>query len=407
VSWIDQLERVKHPDGRELIGASFRGVPFFVEDSSRSGGRRKASKEFIDQDIPRVTDLGKKGNDFRLEGYVLGADYMLQRDALWDALQEVAGPGSLVHPFYGRNIRVQAGDVSVNETRSNGGIAKFSIEFAHAPQESSTRVSIDLDAAVEDFAAAALIANSSELEGALIVVGQPAFALASLSADLTNVTAQLKEELAGVTVVTQELAKMTQTLDIMAAQATALVRTPVDMLTTLAGVTVSFAETIKTRPLEVVNALLAAYSVERVAAATGLTEARTQERANQTVFALAIRLVLLSEACRIVTGVAFKSTSEAIATRDNIVDALDVLAETAGTQAYPALVSMRSAVLRAVPGDSTLARIVTIQQFEDLPALVIAYQVHGTASKEADVIARNSAQHPGFMSGSIEVLIDA
>ena len=86
MSWIEQLERVKHPDGRELIGASFRGVPFFVEDSARNGGRRKASKEFIDQDIPRVTDLGKKGNDFRIEGYVLGADYMVQRDALLDAL---------------------------------------------------------------------------------------------------------------------------------------------------------------------------------------------------------------------------------------------------------------------------------------------------------------------------------
>jgi len=54
--------------------ASFRGVPFFVDTDSFSGGRRVAVHEFIDRDDPLIEDLGGKANSVSIAAYVPGND---------------------------------------------------------------------------------------------------------------------------------------------------------------------------------------------------------------------------------------------------------------------------------------------------------------------------------------------
>lgn len=407
MSWIDQLERVKHPDGRVLIGASFRGVPFFVDSSTRTGGRRYAKKEFIEGEIPKVTDLGKVGNKFTVEGYVLGADYMIHRDALLSSLQDIAGPGSLVHPYFGRGIRVQCGTVTINETKSNGGIATFTIELEHAPRFTSRHVVVNLNGVVESVAAFTLVQNRSDVNTAMVIAGQPAFALESLSEKLTVVTEALKFALSPLVFVTQELAKMTQRLDILSSQASSLVRTPGVVVDNLSEAIQTLVETVKESRVGVVNALLDAFSVDSIADALGDTPARVQERLNQVAFSLALRIVLVSEASRIAIGITFVSIDDAIATRTRLVDAIDVLVATAGIDTYPALVSLRSSVLRAIPGEETLARISEFSLAVDTPSLVIAYERYGSTDREQDLVARNKRAHPGFMSGDLKVLTDA
>lgn len=77
MSWRDQLR-----DG------SFRGVPFKIQASRALVGRRGQVHEYPLRDKPYAEDLGRRARAFNVECFVLGADYMAQRDALIAALEE-------------------------------------------------------------------------------------------------------------------------------------------------------------------------------------------------------------------------------------------------------------------------------------------------------------------------------
>jgi len=405
MAWLENLSRVTHPDGRQLIGASFRGVPFFVEDSDRQGGRRTAKHQFVDGDTPKLDDLGKMGNEFQVRGYVIGDEYMAQRDQLLSALQDVAGPGDLVHPFYG-HVRVQVGGVGIRESQSDGGTAQFSISFSHAPVSSAPVAVIDLDAELVGFAALVITTNSDNLEDSAVVIAQPAFALESLSQDLTDVSTALYDALSPFVTATQEAALLSVSIDTLTLQAATLVRTPADMLEEFGTAISQLTESIENAPLEIVKALVEAYETPAPALAIGDTDARVQERLNQALFADALRTVLISEAARIIIGVDFPSIGDATETRNLIVGALDELASTAGNEMFPVIVNLRSGILRAIPGDRILASAQVVERHTDIPSILLSYQLYGNTDSAADLAARNRVQHPGYMSGSLDVLLD-
>ena len=111
-----------------LAPASFRGVPFYVESSDYTTGRRTVEHEYpFKDDAPFTEDMGRSSRSISVDGYVLGEDYFTERDALLDAL-ETSGPGELIHPYLG-TINVAVGTVRVRESSKDGGIAFFNIDF--------------------------------------------------------------------------------------------------------------------------------------------------------------------------------------------------------------------------------------------------------------------------------------
>lgn len=122
-SWRDQLQP-----------ASFRGVPFEVESDSSPAGRKTQTHEFVQRDQPFVEDLGRKTREFKLTGFVGGADCFQKRDALLAALDK-PGPGELVHPWLGK-LNVTAGEgCEYSHDRSEGGLVRFSLVFVEAGEK--------------------------------------------------------------------------------------------------------------------------------------------------------------------------------------------------------------------------------------------------------------------------------
>lgn len=119
-----------------LQPASFRGVPFFVESSDTSVGRRTKLHTYYKRDIPYLQDLGAAPDEFVLEGFVIqnsanNFNYMPERDALIAALKQ-PGSGILVHPYFGE---LQVGllePAKISETTDEGGMARFSMIFAQS-----------------------------------------------------------------------------------------------------------------------------------------------------------------------------------------------------------------------------------------------------------------------------------
>jgi prophage DNA circulation protein len=142
------------------VQASFRGVPFQTVDAEARVGRRNVTHEYPQRDDPYAEDLGRRARQYVVEAYVLGDDYLAQRDALIDAIEQ-AGPGELVHPRWGTLQVVVLESVSIKESTREGGIARFSITFGEAGQNTFPKATTDtvfeIDAAsalMEDMAAA-------------------------------------------------------------------------------------------------------------------------------------------------------------------------------------------------------------------------------------------------------------
>lgn len=111
----------------KLRPASFRGVPFFVDDTSTSTGRKIQLHEYPKRDLPYSEDLGKVSKSYAIRAFVVGEDCFEQRDALLDALEQEGG-GTLVHPTLG-TINVKAGACRFSDARTQGGVVRFDLVF--------------------------------------------------------------------------------------------------------------------------------------------------------------------------------------------------------------------------------------------------------------------------------------
>lgn len=404
MSWRDSLRRVEI-GGRLLIGASFRGVPFFVEEGDLSGGRRVVVHEFPLREDPFIEDLGRKARTFRLDGYVLGEDYVAQRDRLLAALEE-EGPGELVHPHHGARRAVCA-TLAVRESRTNGGMATFAIEFVEAPSATAPTTDDDDVALVLDSALMARSASSSSV-ATVSYLGMPAFAVASAESSVARAADIVREALAPLARTTQELAQLASICALIKARTASLVRHPAELLLALRSAIGSVAESATESPVPFVEAMLDAYGVDLGAPVQGATSTRAREAQNHAAIVAAVRLELLVEAARLAPAAAYSSLEQARSVRDRVSSLLTQQMLSAGDELYPALVRLRADVLRAVPGGKALARVVDVERRSSVPSLLLAYQLYGSVDAEADVVARNAGRisHPGFVVGSLKVLSD-
>lgn len=404
MTWREDLQRVRLADGRSVVGASFRGVPFLVSSSERGGGRRIVRHEFPGRDAPAFDDLGRATRTYQVDGYVLGDDYLEQRDALLAALEDEGGPGELVHPYHGVRQVVCTG-LSVRETTVDGGMARFAITFEEVTGQALVPVEdVDLLADVQAAATAAQAATLEAFEAGYDVDGQPAFAIASLASELSAVSDGMADGLSGAVATTQELARLDVDIQAITDDAATLVRMPADTLGALISVVGNLADTIAAAPREVLRALLDAYDVPVQAVAQGSSATRALERANQAAIQGALRATMMVEAAGVIVQVDYEVLADALSDRDAVAARLAELALDARDESYAQLVALRSAVLRAIPGDAELARITTVTRRTAVPSLLLAYDLYGDVTRELALVARNGSQHPGFMAGDIEAL---
>lgn len=405
MTWRDDLRRVQF-GSRTLVGASFRGVPFFVDASERNGGRRTVTHEFPLSDETFTEDLGRSARTFHIEGYVLGDDYLSQRDKLIAALEDEEGPGELVHPYHGVFLAICT-TMSVRESRVDGGHAAFAVQFTRTPTAPpAPTIVVDAPAQVSTSADTATAAMDAELVAKYKPAHLPGWSFASAETALKNALAALKDKLSPITDVTQEAAELTGQIALMTAEVSSLVRQPALAISGFRDAITGLTDTIAAAPDAVMSALFDAYAADLGALVDPTTATREVELANQTALIAALRRVLAIEAARLAPLVPYASIEEATAARDQVAAMLDEQAAGADDAAYPAIVDLRSQVLRSVPGGTAFAQVVTVTRNVPIPSLVLAYQLYGSVDLEPDILARNDVRHPGFVVGDLKVLSD-
>ncbi len=376
--------------------ATFRDVPFWLESSERSGGRRTVKHEYPKKDEPFSEDMGRKGREFPVEGHVVGGDdYMTARDALIEALEK-AGTGVLVHPYFG-TLRVIVADFRVRESSDRGGIATFSITFVETPDKPAQPSAIpNAASAVAISAAAAKLSAGAEFLAKFTTVAG-AF-LTSASSALSSATRTMNTVAGKIAMPAQALAQLQFRIAKFEDSAAALLAAPEDLLSSLSTLVDSFESGL---------AVLAIYDFDPGLRPPGTTSHRITEQDNFDALHQLIQRLALVRAVELSVTETFDSYDTSIARRVILTDLIDSQAELAADDTFPALLQLRADLTKAVPGvDGDLPRLISYTPPVTVSSLVLAYRLYGALDLEADLIARNRVSHPGFIAGgrTLEVL---
>jgi len=111
-----------------LLPASWRGVQYYMPDTSIEPGRRIAEHLFPGMDRAAFDDMGLSPQIVVVAGLVIGDDYIAQAKALESAF-ETPGPGTLIHPWLGGMKVILESPASISFSASELRVARFSATF--------------------------------------------------------------------------------------------------------------------------------------------------------------------------------------------------------------------------------------------------------------------------------------
>lgn len=112
----------------QLSPASYKGVPFLVTSGSVSGGRKTVKHTYPNKDTQVIEDIGLKPREYSMQIVITGKNYLQSRDDLIRVFDQ-GGPGTLVHPFYGRIENMVAISYTLTENMSSLGDGRISVIF--------------------------------------------------------------------------------------------------------------------------------------------------------------------------------------------------------------------------------------------------------------------------------------
>lgn len=235
-----------------LRPASFRGVAFQVDGSKGQGGRRLVTHEYPLRDEPFTEDLGRKPRRYRFPAWVVGDDYMAQRDALIAAIENSADAATLVHPYLGERT-CRAGLLSWEESKSEGGHCRFELEFVEDGAQPSPIAGGDTASGLLSGLVSMAQTISAAYQAVSLVISDPAAVLGLAGGLLGGLAGDL-------------LGLPASTIDLLGNLAAAVALTPFDDLGTAdavqawfaaAGNNVLTAQQASTTPTDAVTGLVA------------------------------------------------------------------------------------------------------------------------------------------------------
>jgi prophage DNA circulation protein len=383
-SWRDRLRP-----------ASWRGVPFYVDEASAQVGRRYEMHEYPQRDTPWAEDLGRSQRTWAVTGYVLGAGYMGARDRLIEACEQ-RGTGKLVHPYLGE-LQVVCTDCRYTERDAEGGICRFQLAFAEpgtAGLPSARRA-----------AGAAVLAAASVLAEAAItafagttfrVAGFQDYVAAAAIADLVQLAAIL-EGLRGPTVQLPEPLPLEARRRILALAVLDPASVPADTIAQVVlDAVAAFANSVL--PSAALDGLDALTLVTFPPPPTTATAGRQQQAENATCLTALVQQAAAAALPGPVSTVPLQVYEDLVAVRTRVVDLCDRILPLATDAVFVAVDEVRTQAIEELRMRGTTLRPLRgyVTHFPR-PSLTLAQRLYQDPSRDQELVARTGAVHPGFL----------
>lgn len=396
MAWRDEMQK-----------ASFRGVPFHVKSSDGDIGRRNVVHQYPQKNEAYGEDLGKKAREFTLQAFAIGDNYMASRDAFEAAIEE-PGPGELVHPWRGR-MNVIVTRCTPHESIEEGGKVSWSVTFTVVGKNQQPAIRPDTYSQVDAAADDAIAAAEEDFAGVFSVEDLPEFVQVDAVARITEALDETLAIAKGMLPDMSILPAFTRNASTILGKISQIIRLPSDLASSIIS-QVSGLLGLGGGPLAAFQALARLFNFgDSQTAINQTTPSRIRQEANRKAVNSLVKRVAIIEAARSTASMEFDSYQDAVETRDTIAEALETEALSAPDDVYLTLSDLRVAVIKDInTRGADLARLVPYETRATLPALVLAHRIHGDASRDAEIVARNHIPHPGFVTGgqSLEVLAD-
>ena len=392
MAWKDNLRR-----------ASFRGAEFFFEDAGLdSACRRVQTHEFAFRDTPYTEDLGRSAESFPIEAYVIGDDYMSRRDALREACER-EGPGELVHPYFG-SVQVLCSGCSIKESTAEGRMARFSLVFVEAGEKNYPGEKQNAEAAAEASSEELSEAAASDFGKSFSVEGWQEFVgVSALS--------ELREFYSAVGSVINDVASVIGEVDSFIGEVTSLLLQPLRLAERVQAIIASVADRDTSSSAltgetdgSVVRSLTVLGSFGEYKTSDSESQSTQRIIANNNAITALVRRSAAAEAVSAAAVGSYQTRQDAEAVRAGVTDVIDTEADfTLDSDVSQALAAARAALVTALPADG-LPELIEMEIRRPVASLVLAYDVYEDALRGDEIVRRNNASHPGFISGTVQLV---
>ena len=396
----------------QLRPASFKGVPFFVDESTLGGGHRAQVHEYVERKDHYTEPLGPKAETFPVTAHLLGDDVFEQRDRLIEALK--SGSGTLVLPVDGE-IEALCLDWSVRvKITGEGRIARLGLTFVQSGKNQFPEAAVDTGRVVHEQSDVGIVALSDRFFDLFKMPAlNPTFVVdAAVLLGLTIVDA-IAAAIGRADADTDEKDDQLRVAAALGSDLSAIVQQPATLASRLTALYRSFSDLdaparIAIGELQELGAIL-----DPFATVDQTTSHRTREAQNQAALQDLNRRTAVVEMARVATRADLVSSDDASALRDELDETLDAEILAAGDagddQVFAELRELRAKVVRDL--DARGARLPSIRTFRmpaTLPALVIASRLYDDPTRDAEIVARNGIRAPGFIRSQrdLEVLAE-
>jgi prophage DNA circulation protein len=386
-----------------LRPASFRGIPFFIDTSQFTTGRRVQLHEFPDRDNPFPEDLGKNTRTFRVEGHILG-DYWATKDSLIEACEQ-EGPGELIHPYYGTR-QVQVGPVSFDEDTLEGQFLKVTFLFYEAGDNRFPRAVDDKQVLLENSADASLAAVKDDFDNNFTILGFAGFVVDTAREAVNAAADAIEQATEGLVQTIEEIADLAFSIRNLKAEVNDLLQSPqllsqrlLDSLELLEGALGTPEGQLRA------NSTLFTFVGNADADFVRTTPSRIRQADNEEIFNNFIRRAAIIKGVVQASEVDYDSVQSATAQREELVDLLEEQSlNTTDDTVFQSLGNLNAQLVEVLPDvDAELPNIKTVQLTATNHSLALAYDLFENPEAEQDIIDRNGIRHPGFILGDTEL----
>ncbi|MGE0968853.1 DNA circularization protein [Klebsiella sp. WOUb02] len=408
----------------DLRDASFRGVAFFFRDVEGAGGRRAIPHAYPKKEVGWTEDHGAVLTQQQINVILLGTDYIDQMNRLLAALN-TAGPGELVHPWFGVQ-KVQVGRVTHRLSTEEGGIAYISFEVYEAGER--------FPSGTEDTSATTLSAADKVREA--LASGDYFAALDGVGSMVDTLLEDMEGFVTSLPTLPDALSEWMDRLNRFKDLAGIVAAAPGEMIRDITGLISDMKDLVSEPPfaLRVYDPLRDKWEGDRAAQsatkslvdnisvntdigfASSVTPASTPETtaAMETNIVDFRRLVIISTLVAQAEAVAtatFETGQDAQNTGDQLAERLGETAaeavESGLRELWRSLRELRFAVAHcAYPQHPGLPELRRVTPPRTVPVMLLAYRETGDAENRDELVTRNRLRYPSFITPSqtIEII---
>lgn len=399
--------------------ATLNGVPFLVSSEVTAFGRRNDIAITAGTDLATFVDLGRSIRPINFTAFFIGPNYAPERNAFIKVVN-TPGPYHLIHPHYGPMFVVlNDRGCRISHTDAAGKKSALQLSFTEVSptdftKNLDTRLAVlgfatELDLALE-LTPPTLPSTDISLLGKLqdlgllmsVIEGKIASKL-NVIEHLTSAVQAFNDGLAGIAATPGQM--MTRINELMAATFK-LFETARDLQPDPAGDTRAAFDQVAVLNESMTE--LATFAEDELFVPP-LAPSAVIDHSNRRGLSAGIRLSGLSSGCVQLVDTELDSADQALELQRQIVGMFDgAREENLSREVTKASRGLRGAIsdhLRTIAG--TLPQITEYTPESTLPAIVIAYRVHGDADRFGELVRRNRIPFPNFVpSDPLEVKRD-